>query len=222
MPGEPFSRLVATRVATVCRLDLAYPRAQRICSSLSRGAARSGRSAVVHVHSRSSRHGHTAACGVRAGSRARTRRRTQPCATPAPGHVAARVVRIPTPLGDVPVRGDARRRVTVIDRTPVRSGSTSATRSRLTRLVIAYQKSMEGRPSPCRFTPSCSSYAVEALDVHGTWRGLWLTVRRLLRCRPFGPSGFDPVPLPGQTSDHSPDHSPDRTRRSAHRKGLVS
>ncbi|MEI7546723.1 MAG: membrane protein insertion efficiency factor YidD [Actinomycetota bacterium] len=92
----------------------------------------------------------------------------------------------------------------------------------MTRLVIAYQKSMEGRPSPCRFTPSCSSYAVEALDVHGTWRGLWLTVRRLLRCRPFGPSGFDPVPLPGQTSDHSPDHSPDRTRRSAHRKGLVS
>ena len=53
---------------------------------------------------------------------------------------------------------------------------------------------MEGRPSPCRFTPSCSQYAIDALAQHGTTRGLWLTVRRLLRCRPFGPSGWDPVP----------------------------
>ena len=68
------------------------------------------------------------------------------------------------------------------------------------RLVVAYQRAMEGRPSPCRFTPSCSSYAVEALQVYGSRRGLWLTVRRLLRCRPFGPSGWDPVPLP------RPDH----------------
>ncbi len=65
---------------------------------------------------------------------------------------------------------------------------------RLVRLIEWYQRSMEGRPSPCRFTPSCSSYAHEALMVHGTRRGLWLTVRRLARCRPFGPSGFDPVP----------------------------
>jgi putative membrane protein insertion efficiency factor len=65
---------------------------------------------------------------------------------------------------------------------------------RLIRAVDWYQRAMEGRPSPCRFTPSCSSYAREALTVHGTGRGLWLTVRRLLRCRPFGPSGFDPVP----------------------------
>jgi putative membrane protein insertion efficiency factor len=61
-------------------------------------------------------------------------------------------------------------------------------------LVMTYQRAFEGRPSPCRFTPSCSSYAVEALTVHGTARGLWLTVRRLVRCRPFGPSGYDPVP----------------------------
>jgi uncharacterized protein len=66
--------------------------------------------------------------------------------------------------------------------------------SRLVRAVDWYQRVMEGRPSPCRFTPSCSTYAREALTVHGTRRGLWLTVRRLLRCRPFGPSGFDPVP----------------------------
>ena len=59
---------------------------------------------------------------------------------------------------------------------------------------------MEGRPSPCRFTPSCSAYAVEALEVHGSVRGLWLTVRRLVRCRPFGPSGWDPVPEPSPRS----------------------
>jgi putative membrane protein insertion efficiency factor len=79
------------------------------------------------------------------------------------------------------------------------------------RLVIAYQRAMEGRPSPCRFTPSCSSYAVEALQVHGRWRGLWLTTRRLLRCRPFGPSGWDPVPLPaadGRRSHSSHSSSP--------------
>ncbi|MDO9174241.1 MAG: membrane protein insertion efficiency factor YidD [Actinomycetota bacterium] len=74
------------------------------------------------------------------------------------------------------------------------------------RLVIAYQRAMEGRPSPCRFTPSCSSYAVEALQEHGSARGLWLTVRRLLRCRPFGPSGWDPVPSASvQPTRSSPD-----------------
>ena len=62
------------------------------------------------------------------------------------------------------------------------------------RIVMVYQAAVEGRPSPCRFTPSCSSFAVEALHEHGTGRGLWLTVRRLMRCRPFGPSGWDPVP----------------------------
>jgi len=67
---------------------------------------------------------------------------------------------------------------------------------RLVRLVDWYQRAFAGRPSPCRFTPSCSTYAREALVVHGTTRGLWLTTRRLLRCRPFGPSGFDPVPEP--------------------------
>ncbi|HEX6658165.1 MAG TPA: membrane protein insertion efficiency factor YidD [Ilumatobacter sp.] len=66
----------------------------------------------------------------------------------------------------------------------------------LVRMIEWYQRAAEGRPSPCRFTPSCSSYAREALEVYGRRRGLWLTVRRLARCRPFGPSGFDPVPLP--------------------------
>jgi hypothetical protein len=64
----------------------------------------------------------------------------------------------------------------------------------LIRAVRWYQRQAEGRPSPCRFTPSCSCYAVEALESYGTFSGLWLTLRRLLRCRPFGPSGYDPVP----------------------------
>lgn len=53
-------------------------------------------------------------------------------------------------------------------------------------------------PNVCRFTPSCSTYALEALKTHGPWRGLILAMRRLLRCHPFeslgGSSGFDPVP----------------------------
>jgi putative membrane protein insertion efficiency factor len=60
--------------------------------------------------------------------------------------------------------------------------------------IEAYQRAFAGRPSPCRFFPTCSSYAHEAFEVHGTRRGGWLTLRRLVRCRPLGPSGFDPVP----------------------------
>jgi putative membrane protein insertion efficiency factor len=71
--------------------------------------------------------------------------------------------------------------------------------TRAQRLLLAgislYQKGREGRPSPCRFWPSCSHYAAEAIETHGAGAGSWLTVRRLLRCRPFGPSGVDPVPL---------------------------
>ena len=49
----------------------------------------------------------------------------------------------------------------------------------------------------CRFMPTCSEYAIEALRVHGAWRGLWLTARRLLRCPPLGGGGWDPVPEKG-------------------------
>lgn len=62
--------------------------------------------------------------------------------------------------------------------------------------IEAYQRAFAGRPSPCRFYPTCSAYAHEAYEVHGTVRGSWLTLRRLVRCRPLGPSGFDPVPEP--------------------------
>ena len=46
----------------------------------------------------------------------------------------------------------------------------------------------------CRFHPTCSAYALEALRTHGALRGSWLTLRRLLRCHPFCEPGFDPVP----------------------------
>lgn len=80
---------------------------------------------------------------------------------------------------------------------------------RLVRLVESYQRATDGRPSPCRFTPSCSAYAREALLAHGTRRGLWLTVRRLARCRPLGPSGWDPVPLAHEPCGDPHDHRAD-------------
>ncbi len=49
-------------------------------------------------------------------------------------------------------------------------------------------------PSSCRFTPSCSAYSIEALKKYGFVKGLWLTIKRLLRCHPWGGHGFDPVP----------------------------
>lgn len=51
-------------------------------------------------------------------------------------------------------------------------------------------------PGNCRYEPTCSHYAVEALRVHGPARGAWLSVRRILRCNPWGGAGYDPVPAP--------------------------
>lgn len=59
----------------------------------------------------------------------------------------------------------------------------------------AWQVLRSGRPSPCRFHPSCSQYAIEALEAHGAARGTWLSVRRIARCNPWGPYGSDPVPV---------------------------
>lgn len=50
------------------------------------------------------------------------------------------------------------------------------------------------KPSCCRFTPTCSQYALEALRKHGVFKGTWLAIKRILRCHPWGGSGYDPVP----------------------------
>jgi hypothetical protein len=49
-------------------------------------------------------------------------------------------------------------------------------------------------PHHCRFAPSCSQYAIEAVETHGVLHGGWLAVRRLLKCQPLHPGGYDPVP----------------------------
>ena len=60
--------------------------------------------------------------------------------------------------------------------------------------VKAYQKLRSGRPSPCRYLPSCSQYTIEAIETHGAVKGVWLGMRRIARCNPLGGSGYDPVP----------------------------
>lgn len=70
--------------------------------------------------------------------------------------------------------------------------------------VVLYQRAFAGRPSPCRYVPSCSTYAREALAHHGAARGSWLTARRLLRCAPWGGHGYDPVPGVAEPATHHP------------------
>lgn len=50
------------------------------------------------------------------------------------------------------------------------------------------------KPPTCRFTPTCSTYAIEAVKKHGPWKGIWLAVKRIGRCHPWGGQGYDPVP----------------------------
>ena len=62
-------------------------------------------------------------------------------------------------------------------------------------LVKFYQYSISPLfPSSCRYTPTCSSYMVEAIQKHGPFRGGWMGIKRFARCHPWGGSGYDPVP----------------------------
>lgn len=81
---------------------------------------------------------------------------------------------------------------------PVRSTLTFIRRT-ITKALIypirLYQRYISPlTPPACRFTPTCSQYAVEALQKHGPIKGLYLAIRRILRCHPWGGSGYDPVP----------------------------
>lgn len=56
-------------------------------------------------------------------------------------------------------------------------------------------------PPSCRFQPTCSQYALEAIATHGAIKGSWLAIKRILRCHPFHPGGYDPVPCEDENTD---------------------
>jgi uncharacterized protein len=68
--------------------------------------------------------------------------------------------------------------------------------------LVRVYRAIPRRADVCRFSPSCSAYALEALRTHGAVRGAWLTLRRLLRCHPWGPTGLDPVPAAAAAQEH--------------------
>lgn len=106
---------------------------------------------------------------------------------------------------------------------PVPSAQPGAVARALAAVVRAYQLVLSPRlASSCRFEPSCSTYAHEALLIHGAGRGGWLAIRRLLRCHPFSAAGYDPVPLPPSTEALNAEAAGDNgSRRSGYDRPLV-
>jgi putative membrane protein insertion efficiency factor len=75
-------------------------------------------------------------------------------------------------------------------------------RSAVTALILFYQRFVSPLLGPrCRFHPSCSNYALQAFREFGTLHGAWLTVKRLARCHPWHPGGYDPVPSVHQVNE---------------------
>jgi putative membrane protein insertion efficiency factor len=71
-------------------------------------------------------------------------------------------------------------------------------------LIRVYQVALSPLLGPnCRYYPTCSQYAIEAIDTHGSLRGAWMTIKRISRCHPWHEGGFDPVP--GRCLKHSHD-----------------
>jgi uncharacterized protein len=84
------------------------------------------------------------------------------------------------------------------ERTADGRAAPSAVTRLLMLIVTGYRRGVSPLLMPrCRFAPSCSEYALQALAVHGALRGSWLAVRRIVRCHPFHPGGYDPVPPRG-------------------------
>ena len=111
------------------------------------------------------------------------------------GHHAASLTRA-TDRGEVVqwVTGGTSRATSMTTPTPT-SAPALAPGARLLKAVFrGWQLTRAGRPSPCRFEPSCSSYGIQAVERFGAVRGGFLTLRRLLRCHPWGGVGLDPVP----------------------------
>ncbi len=78
-------------------------------------------------------------------------------------------------------------------------GSVSLSARALRGAFRGWQRLRANRPSPCRFTPTCSAYGIEAVEQHGALRGGALAARRVLRCHPWGRFGYDPVPDPRES-----------------------
>ena len=65
----------------------------------------------------------------------------------------------------------------------------------LLKSISGYQRFLSpALPSTCRFTPTCSVYAYQAIEIYGPFKGMWMGLRRILRCHPMHPGGYDPVP----------------------------
>lgn len=71
-------------------------------------------------------------------------------------------------------------------------------------LIRFYQRGVSPlTPPSCRFYPTCSSYGLEAIERFGAWKGGWLTIKRIIKCHPLHPGGFDPVPEKSPCNHHS-------------------